>query len=103
MTEAIAFIIAAGLSFAGHEIGEWYATRGRTRDVRLIIKGFHIHHSFFGLLALVGGFLVFTNVVMFIFIGYGVGNIWQHKKTHDRVNEKGLVFITRHSENEKTF
>jgi hypothetical protein len=51
----------------------------------------------------VGGFLVFTNVVMFIFIGYGVGNIWQHKKTHDRVNEKGLVFITRHSENEKTF
>lgn len=39
---------------------------------------------------------------MFIFIGYGVGNIWQHKNTHNRINEKGLVFITPHLENAKT-
>lgn len=89
-------IASAGLSFFIHDFLDKNYIGKHKRDVKLVVWGVHFHHSFFGALvialALVFSFGTFATVVC---CGYGVGNIWQHKITHNREKEKGMVFITR--------
>ena len=82
-------------SFFGHHLGERILTKNRKKNVRLVLKGYQIHHSFWGLIAIVTA-LISTGIYTTALFGYGIGNIWQHKKTHNKANEKGMVFITRH-------
>jgi len=95
MEQAVTFLGSAVVAFYSHHYAEKYFTRNWTRNIRLVIKGYQIHHSTWGVLAMAAS-LVFTSGLMTLaLLGYGLGNIWQHKKTHNRINEKGLVFITR--------
>ncbi len=70
-------------------------TRHWTKNIQLRIKGYQIHHSFFGALAIILAVFLAGGVYFFAMLGYGLGNIWQHKLAHNQVNEKGLVFISR--------
>lgn len=95
MNSAITLLISTFVTFLGHHFGEWFFNRGREKRLKLVIKSFHIHHSFFGL-ATAAIALIFTGGwLMFVLFGYSLGNIWQHKYTHNRLGEKGLVFLSR--------
>ena len=96
MTHAITLVSTTLLAFYAHHYAEKRLTRNWTRDFKLVVKGYQIHHSFFGAVAVLIGLIFTSSFVLTILLGYGLGNIWQHKKTHNRVNEKGLVFITKH-------
>lgn len=86
---------ATGLSFYIHDyLDKNYIGRNH-RDVKLIIRGWHLHHSFFGAIAIVVGAVFLGGSLSLVFVGYGLGNIWQHKLTHNRVQEKGMVFVSR--------
>lgn len=97
MFEYMTILVAsAGVSFYIHDfLDKNYIGRNK-RDVKLIIRGYHFHHSFFGAIVIVLS-LVFSGggYVMVICCGYGLGNIWQHKLTHNRVQEKGMIFVSR--------
>ncbi|HYC79570.1 MAG TPA: hypothetical protein VEC17_00930 [Candidatus Binatia bacterium] len=96
MEYILVLLISAAVSFFVHDFLDRRYIGITKRDVKLIVKGYHFHHSFFGAVIIVLA-LLFTGggYVTVICCGYGVGNIWQHKLTHNRINEKGMVFVTR--------
>lgn len=95
MTYVITLFTSAIVSFFGHQFAEKFLTRNRTQNIRLIVGGYQIHHSFFGMLAIAIALILAGGSLMSMLFGYGLGNIWQHKKTHNQLNEKGFVFITK--------
>jgi len=101
MEQFFALILTGVTSFFGHHFGERFLecffTR-RKKELSLVLKGYQIHHSFFGLLAILTA-LITTGIYTTALFGYGIGNIWQHKRTHNKINEKGMVFITKHIKN----
>lgn len=88
-------------SFFGHHFGERFLTKNGEKDVNLVLKGYQIHHNTFGLLAIIGA-LISTGLYATVLFGFGIGNIWQHKKTHNKIGEKGMIFITKHSKISQT-
>lgn len=98
MDHFFTLFVSGMTSFFGHHFGERFLSKNRKRNVRLVLKGYQVHHSVFGLLAILAAFIS-AGYTTFALFGYGLGNIWQHKRTHNKVNEKGMVFITKHSEN----
>ena len=101
MEQFFALFLSGTTSFFGHHFGERFLTKNGKRNVDLVLKGYRIHHSTFGLLAIIGA-LISTGLYAPVLFGFGIGNIWQHKKTHNKINEKGMVFITRHSKINQT-
>ena len=95
MLESFAFLTSISIAFLGHEFAERKITNHGAKQVKWIVKGRQIHHSFFGVLFIVFGIIALSGMWTVVFLGYGVGNIWHHKFTHNRVNESGLVFISR--------
>ncbi|MBI4050451.1 MAG: hypothetical protein HY396_00540 [Candidatus Doudnabacteria bacterium] len=95
MTSTITLLTSAVVTFLAHHFGEKFFTRNWTKQIRLTIKGYQIHHSFWGAVAIVIATIFTSGTIMFALLGYGLGSIWQHKKTHNSLSEKGLVFITR--------
>ncbi len=95
MTYTIAFITSTIISFWAHHFGERFFTGNRTKNIRLVVKGFQVHHSFWGVLVIAIATVFTGGVIMFALLGYGLGNIWQHKKTHNAINERGMVFISK--------
>ena len=83
------------ISFLVHQWGEQYFTRRGTRPIKLVIRGYQVHHSFFGALAILLAPILASGLIVVAALGYGIGNIWQHKKTHNSVNERGFIFISR--------
>ena len=94
----LVLIISIAVSFLAHDVIDRKWLGRKKRNLKLVIGKYHIHHSLFGALFILS-WPLFTGpgYVMCICCGYGVGNIWQHKLTHNRVKEKGMVFITRYS------
>ena len=88
--------VSAGLSFFIHDYLDKNYIGKAKRDIKLILWNLHFHHSFFGALVIALA-LVFSGGTFLTLVccGYGVGNIWQHKITHNREKENGMVFITR--------
>lgn len=82
-------------SFWGHHFGERFLTKNKKRSVRLVIKNYHVHHSIFGVLAIIAAFIAASSFATIALFGFGLGNIWQHKRAHNKANEKGLVFISK--------
>jgi|GEM_PF-6036188 len=95
MPYIVSFITSASVSFLAHHFAERKLSKGWTKDVRLVFRNYHIHHSFFSALIIAIAFIVTGGIVTFIFIGYGIGSMWQHKFTHNQQSEKGMVFITK--------
>ena len=95
MEQTIIFISSGVTAFFAHDWTEKRLTQNGKKQIRLVVKGYQIHHSFFGMLAIFYAILVASGGLAAILIGYGLGNIWQHKVTHNRVNENGLVFISK--------
>jgi hypothetical protein len=85
----------AKISYLIHDKIEKKLTRNWTRNVRLVLFKYQFHHSFFGALFIIIAIFTLSGAVSLICIGYGIGNIWQHKITHNRMNEKGMVFINK--------
>lgn len=98
MEQFFALFLTGITSFFGHHIGERFLTKKGEKKIRLVLKGYQIHHSFWGLLAILTAFIS-TGLYATALFGYGIGNIWQHKRTHNKANEKGLIFITKHTKN----
>lgn len=94
-TQAIIFTLSAAAAYLGHEVAEWFLKQRTGRKIRLVIKKHQIHHSFFGLMMILLAINFFSGVWAIILYGYGLGNIWQHKITHNRTNESGMVFISK--------
>lgn len=88
-------LISGTASFFAHHFSEKFFTKNGKKKVKLILKGYQIHHSAWGLLAIIGA-LISTGLYATAMFGYGIGNIWQHKRSHNKANENGLVFITKH-------
>lgn len=64
--------------------------------IDLVVKGYHIHHSVWGFLAICYAIFFAGSVAMAVgAVGFGLGNLWQHKNTHNRMNERGMVFIEK--------
>ncbi|MBX4187854.1 MAG: hypothetical protein KW793_01825 [Candidatus Doudnabacteria bacterium] len=101
MENAFVLLITAASAFFVHDYLDRHYTGRRKRNIRIIIRGYHFHHSFFGVMIIALGLLFSGGGFMaFACYGYGVGNIWQHKLTHNRVRQRGMVFVTRfHSHN----
>ena len=95
MAYAATLLGSAFVTYFAHHYGEKFFTRNWTKKVRLIFKGYQIHHSAFGALAIVVALIISNIFATLILFGYGLGNIWQHKKTHNRFNQRGMVFISR--------
>lgn len=96
MEHFFVLLISGVSSFFGHHFGERFFDKNKT--AKLVLKGYQIHHSFFGLIALLLAFIS-SGIYALALVGYGIGNIWHHKKTHNNVNEKGMVFITKDQTN----
>jgi hypothetical protein len=96
MNYVLVLLLSAVVSFYVHDFLDRKWIGRKKLNLRLIVKGYHFHHSFFGALVILGA-LLFTGggFVTVICCGYGVGNIFQHKLTHNRVKEKGMVFVTK--------
>ena len=92
MDQFFILLISSISSFFGHHFGERFFDKNK--KAKLVLKGYQIHHSVFGLAALLLSFIS-TGIYISALVGYGIGNIWHHKKTHNSVNEKGMVFITK--------
>ena len=88
-------IISMIATYFSHNYAENFLKRKHT-DPRLIFKKYQIHHSVWGIVVIVIAFIFTSSIYTFIMVGYGIGNIWQHKVAHNKVNEKGMVFITRY-------
>lgn len=95
MLPATVSITSILIAWLGHHWGEKIFTRNGRRQLKIIIKGYHVHHSCFGIVAIIGALVAASAVSAAMLVGYGIGNIWQHKHTHNRVNEKGFVFISK--------
>jgi hypothetical protein len=95
-------VASAGVSFYVHDYLDRNFIGRNKRDLKLIIQGYHFHHSFFGALIIALGLLFSGGYVAVACCGYGVGNIWQHKLTHNRIQEKGMVFISRLYSNKRS-
>ena len=95
MTEIFAFSLSSIIAFYTHSVAEKFLSRGEKKNVRLIFHGIQIHHSFWGAMIAVIGLIFASGVFATVLFGYGVGNIFQHKVTHNRINEKGMVFLTK--------
>lgn len=95
MNQALTLAISAVCTFLGHHLGERYFTRGHTRKIRIVLKGYQIHHSFFGILTAAIAIIFTGGWLMFVLFGYSLGNLWQHKYTHNRLGEKGLIFLSK--------
>lgn len=95
MLESFAFLTSISIAFLGHEFAERKITKNGEKQVKLIVKGRQIHHSFFGIVFIIFGITALSGMWTVVFLGYGVGNIWHHKFTHNRVGENGLIFISR--------
>jgi hypothetical protein len=96
MNDALLITAAALVSFSAHDLFESILGRHKHHFV-IKIRGYHLHHSFFGMLIAVVGLAYASGIIALICCGYGLGNIWQHKIAHNRVAEKGMVFITKAS------
>ncbi len=96
MEYPLVLLASAGTAFLVHDILDKRWIGRDHANMRLIVRGYHFHHSFFGALIILIA-LLFTSggLVTVICCGYGVGNIWQHKLTHNRIKEKGMVFVTK--------
>ncbi len=94
MLYATAILSSATVSYFAHHWAEAFL-KNRGANIRLVVKGYHVHHSFFGALFLLIGIVFTSSVVAAIMAGYGVGNLWHHKITHNRAQEKGLVFLNK--------
>jgi hypothetical protein len=95
MTMLFTLSLSSFVTFYSHHFAEKFLTQNGVRNFRLILNGYHIHHSVFGLATLFVALIFLSGIMATIFVGYGIGNIWQHKYTHKRVNESGIVFITK--------
>ena len=95
MNEFIATIVSAAATFFAHYAAERLIAKKRKKGVRFVLRGYHIHHSFFGIVLLAAALTVAGGIYAFIMFGYGIGNLWQHKYTHNKANEPGMVFIQR--------
>jgi hypothetical protein len=95
MIESLVLLTSGITAFFAHNFGERYITDNGQKQVRIIVKGYQLHHSVFGALTILIAIVFLSGTWAVIFFGYGVGNIWQHKITHNRVNENGLVFISK--------
>ena len=95
MSYVVTFTLSVSLSFLGHHFVENLLKRRRGGLPRFVVRGYRVHHSFFGALALVIGLAFAGSYPMLATLGYGIGNLWQHKWIHNRASEKGLVFLTR--------
>ena len=95
MTTSLILLISAVLSFLGHELGEKFFSNGGRKKLKLVFKGRQIHHSFWGAVSIAIAMIFTQGAVSIAILGYGLGNIWQHKITHNRVNERGIVFISK--------
>jgi hypothetical protein len=96
MNYVLVLLISAAVSFFVHDFLDRNYIGLNKRNIRLVLRGYHIHHSFVGALVIACAFLFSGGgYVAFACYGYGMGNIWQHKVTHNRVKQKGMVFITR--------
>ncbi|MDZ4243669.1 MAG: hypothetical protein U1C57_01035 [Candidatus Doudnabacteria bacterium] len=93
MYQILTLSLSSLVAFFAHHHGEKFLKR--RKNIRLILKGYHIHHSLFGAMAIFVGIIFSSGLLMFALLGYGLGNIWQHKYTHNKVNEKGMVFVSR--------
>ncbi|PIR97392.1 MAG: hypothetical protein COT91_01655 [Candidatus Doudnabacteria bacterium CG10_big_fil_rev_8_21_14_0_10_41_10] len=89
------FLGSAVTSFYAHHFAEKFFTRNWTRNIRLIFKGYQIHHSTFGAMAIVVAVIIAGSFFAVVLFGYGLGNVWQHKKTHNKFDQKGMVFISK--------
>ncbi len=87
--------ISAIISFLAHHWGEKFVIHKRNKPFRIIIKGYQFHHSCFGVLAIFAAPILASTLIMVAMLGFGIGNLWQHKKTHNSVNEKGFIFISK--------
>ena len=92
--QAVILLISSITSYFSHHFGERVLS-GKFRDIRLKFRNYQIHHSFWGVLAIILSVIFLSGNTMVAVIGYGIGNILQHKITHNRVSEKGIVFVTR--------
>ncbi|MGE5392502.1 MAG: hypothetical protein ACM3NH_02035 [Candidatus Saccharibacteria bacterium] len=90
-----AFILVAAATFLLHDWLERMLVR-KYGEIALVWRGYHIHHSVYGVLAICLALLI-GGKALIIGGGFGLGNLWQHKATHNRQNEKGLVLVTRDS------
>jgi hypothetical protein len=95
MEHMTVLVASAGVSFYVHDFLDKNYIGKNKRDVKLIIRGYHFHHSFFGAMIIALGLLFSGGYVALVCCGYGVGNIWQHKLIHNRLQEKGMVFVSR--------
>ena len=95
MTLYLSFIISATISYLGHHFGEHFFSKRGTRNINLVFKGYQIHHSTWGALVIALAIIFASGVVASAMLGYGIGNIWQHKKTHNAAKEKGMIFISK--------
>lgn len=95
MIGVIIAFTSAITSFCAHHAAEKFVTKNGRRDIRLVFRGYHIHHSFFGVAAVACALIFASSVYVFVLFGYGIGNIWQHKYTHNKANEPGMVFISK--------
>jgi hypothetical protein len=94
MHEAILLAAAAMVTFAAHDLFE-LAVNSQKIKFRFIVFGWHFHHSVLGILVGLAGFAFASGGVLLVCCGYTVGNLLQHKVAHNRVNEPGMVFVTR--------
>ena len=97
MEQFFVLILSSLSSFWGHHFGERFFDK--KRDKCLVIKNYHIHHSVFGILAITAAITMASSFTTLALFGFGIGNIWQHKRTHNKVNERGLVFISKVNSN----
>ncbi|KKW23315.1 MAG: hypothetical protein UY65_C0005G0017 [Parcubacteria group bacterium GW2011_GWA2_51_12] len=95
MEQAVTFTLSVSLSFLGHHLGERLLQVYRKKSPRLVVRGYRVHHSFFGILAVVIGLVFAGSYTMLATLGYGLGTIWQHRWAHNQAKEKGMVFITK--------
>ena len=95
MTYALTLLGSTFIAFFAHHFVEKKLTRNWTRNLRVIIRGYQIHHSTWGAVALVMSIAFTSGLLMMAILGYAIGNIWQHKYTHNRINEPGFIFLSK--------
>jgi len=95
MVAFAALILSSISAYWSHHFVENFLTNNGKKSIRLIIRRRQIHHSFWGIMSIAIALLFTQGFIMLAMIGYGIGNIWQHKLTHNRLGEPGLVFISK--------
>ncbi|KKW29499.1 MAG: hypothetical protein A3K06_01490 [Candidatus Doudnabacteria bacterium RIFCSPHIGHO2_01_52_17] len=98
MNYVVTLTLSVSLSFLGHHFAESLLKRRRGSLPRLVLRGYRVHHSFFGALAVVIGLAFAGSYPLLATLGYGIGNLWQHKRAHNQENEKGMTLLTRVTE-----